>query len=184
MSGEVKNYDLKQPMKWAEYKTLPDDLRREYIMRLKNLYGATDTCMGEMLGVCRPAVHRERVRLGIPGAPKGSRPAPEWASFVKYGTPREATPLGDLIPPEVKAKLDKYEEKHPPAVIEKTDSPNPMCAEFTPKPKEEVFRPFAVPVSGDIRLRGTAAMIGETLYLLTGGENISCRISWETIREG
>ena len=160
-------------MKWAEYKTLPDDLRREYIMRLKNLYGATDTCMGEMFGVCRPAVHRERVRLGIPGAPKGSKPAPEWANFVKYGTPRGATPPGDLIPPEVKAKLDKYEEKHPPAVINKPD-----------KPREEISKPFALPISGDIRLRGTAAMIGETLYLLTGGENISCRISWETIREG
>lgn len=173
MNSEVKSFDLKQPMKWAEFCSMPDDLRREYILRLQKLYGAGDVAMAEMMGVSQTAVFKQRKSLGIESVGRGKKPLPEWDSFVKYGTPREATPLGDLIPPEVKAKLDEYEEKHPPAVIQKPD-----------KPREETSKPFALPISGDIRLKGTAVMIGETLYLLTGGENISCRISWETIREG
>lgn len=173
MNSDVKSFDLGQPMKWAEFCAMPDDLRREYIVRLQNLYRAGDVAIGQMMGVSKTVVLKQRGVLGIESVGRGAKPLPEWHNFVTHGTPREATPLGDLIPPEVKAKLDKYEEKHPPAVINKPY-----------KPKEEIFNPFALPISGDIRLKGTAATIGETLYLLTGGENITCRISWETIREG
>lgn len=173
MNSEVKSFDLKQPMKWAEFCAMPEDLQREYIIRLRNLYSASLGKLSQMFGVHNTTVHHKLNALNIEKLPPGVRCSPEWDSFIKYGTPREATPLGDLIPPEVKAKLDKYEEKHPPAVIEKAD-----------KPKQETYLPFAVPVSGDIRLRGTAAKIGETLHLLAGDENISCRISWEIIREG
>lgn len=179
MNGAVKSYDLTNPMKYAEFCAMPEDLRREYILRLQRLYRAGDVAIGEMMGVSKTAILRQRTILGIGSLAKGGKPYPEWNNFVKHGSPREATPLKELVSPEVKAKLTEYEEKHPAASTEKTDSPNPMCAKFTPKPKEEVFRPFAVPMSGDIKLKGTAAMIGETLYLLTGGEKITCRISWE-----
>lgn len=32
LNGEVVSYNLKQPMKWAAYKALPDDIQREYIL--------------------------------------------------------------------------------------------------------------------------------------------------------
>lgn len=174
MNSAVTTYDLAKPMKWAEFCAMPDDLRRDYILRCQKVYRAGDAALGEMMGVSKTLLLKQRKMLGIESVGRGCKPLSEWKSFLKYGTPnREVCAVKDLIPPEVKAKLDKYEEKHPPAVIENAD-----------KPKQKTFRPFAVPVSGDIRLKGTAAMIGETLYLLTGGENISCRISWETIREG
>lgn len=129
MTGEIKTYNLKKPMKWAEFKALPDDLKKEYLIRLKKLYRANDTCLGEMMGVSKTSVGKERIRLGIDGSARGEQPFPEWQSFLKYGTPidapREATPLKELISPEVKAKLAEYEQ-HPPAIIAKTDSDTPI----------------------------------------------------------
>lgn len=174
LNGEVKSFDLKQPMKWAEFCAMPDDLQKEYISRLQKLYRATDVAIGEMMGVSKASIYKKRMKFGLEGGEKGKKPHPEWDSFVKYGTPaRGSTPVRELVPAEIREKListPTEEKANKPAIPEKTDSPTPI---------EEIFRPFAVPMSGDIKLKGTAAMIGETLYLLTGGEKITCRISWE-----
>lgn len=138
MNGPVTEYNLTQPMKWREFKKLPDDLKKKYILRLRNLYNAPATALGDMFGVNRQTVINEQLRLQIPSLPKGTRAAPEFASFCKYGTPAERTftPIRDLIPPELKAKLDEYEEKHPPAVITEAEPSQtteaPSCEENVP----------------------------------------------------
>lgn len=37
LSGEVKTYNLKKPLTWAEFSALPEDLKKEYIKRAANL---------------------------------------------------------------------------------------------------------------------------------------------------
>ena len=37
LSGEVKTYNLKKPLTWAEFEALPLDLKKEYIKRAANL---------------------------------------------------------------------------------------------------------------------------------------------------
>lgn len=111
MSGEVKSYNLSRPMKWAEFKQMPDDLRRQYILSLENKYNATPGGISAMLGVVTQTLRVERARLGLPPKPHGGRAkaAPEWESFLKYGTPtREASAVKDLIPPELREKLGRY----------------------------------------------------------------------------
>lgn len=159
LNGDVKSFDLKQPMKWAEFCAMPDDLQKEYISRLQKLYRATDVAIGEMMGVSKTSIHKARMRFGLEGGERGVRPLPEWDSFVKHGTPTE----GKV------AETAKAEEKPIEKPIEK------------PHPVERFSAPFAVPLSGDIRLKGSAAMIGETLFMLTNGKEISCRISWEVM---
>ena len=39
MNGEVKSISLNKPMDWAEFKTLADDLKVEYIKRLRKVLG-------------------------------------------------------------------------------------------------------------------------------------------------
>lgn len=157
LNGDVKSYNLNRPMKWAEYKKLPDDLKETYLLRLRNLYNATATGLGRMFGVERMTVLNEQKRLGIPSLGKGARADPAFESFVKYGTPTE------------EKAAPKVEEKPTEKPIEK------------PHPVERLSAAFAVPLSGDIRLKGTAAMIGETLFMLTNGKEINCHISWEVV---
>lgn len=87
MSGEVKTYNLKNPMKWAEFKAMPDDLKTAYLTRLRSLYNASNIKIGEMMGVSENAVRLEAKRLGVMKTTKQTRTAPEWDSFIKWGSP-------------------------------------------------------------------------------------------------
>lgn len=114
MNGEVKSFDLKQPMKWAEFCAMPDDLQKEYISRLQKLYRATDVAIGEMMGVSKASIYKKRMKFGLEGGEKGRSPLPEWNSFVKYGTPaRGSTPIRELVPAEIREKLSDLEDKPP-----------------------------------------------------------------------
>lgn len=181
MNSEVKSFDLRQPMKWAEFCSMPDDLQREYILRLQKLYRAGDVAIGEMMGVSKTSILKRRGRLGIEGVGRGERPLPEWNSFIKYGSPkRETSAVKDLVPDEIREKLAQYEEKHPPAVVRKVDSDMPICDSFTPAEPVEAEQPV-VPDTGDIRIRGTVATVGKALALLLGDGKMSFRISWEVM---
>ena len=96
MSGEVKEYNIKNPMKWAEFKKMPDDLRKEYLTRLRKLYSATNPALAKMFGVSEPTVRLECHKLGVPAGEKHGRTAPEWYSFIKYGTPDPAEKVEEV----------------------------------------------------------------------------------------
>ena len=65
MSGEVKSYKLGAPMRWAEFKAMPDDLRVTYIRGLRETYRAPDTKIHEMLGISHTTCIKEFRRLGL-----------------------------------------------------------------------------------------------------------------------
>lgn len=87
MNGEVKTYNIKNPMKWHEFKAMPDDLKRAYLNRLRDLYNASNKAIGEMMGVSDNCIGNAARRLGIRSLAKNERTLPEWNSFVKYGSP-------------------------------------------------------------------------------------------------
>lgn len=87
MSGEVHSYNLKNPMKWAQFKEMPDDLRKAYLERLRDRYNATNKAIGEMMGVSDQSVMKEAHRLGVRSLTKRDRPSAEWFNFATYGTP-------------------------------------------------------------------------------------------------
>ena len=62
-NGNVEYYSLNAPMKWATYKTMPDDLKAEYITSLANRYHVTQTDIAEMMGVSRSYMVKEIHRL-------------------------------------------------------------------------------------------------------------------------
>ena len=52
MSGEVVKYSsLKKPMTFDDFKTLPQDLKKEYITNIRDRFGAPDKYIAEMLGI-------------------------------------------------------------------------------------------------------------------------------------
>ena len=130
MSGEVHSYNLKNPMKYGEYKTMPDDLRKEYLNRLRDRYNATNLGISKMLGCSAATVGNECKRLGVKSLGKGARATREWANFVAYGTP-ERKPV-QLDP------LEEVKEAVPPVAIE-IDGPAMARAVgevFAPLPKK------------------------------------------------
>lgn len=73
MNGEVKSISLNKPMDWAEFKTLADDLKVEYIKRLRVLFALYDSDIATMMNVSRPAISTEFDRLKIRAGMKDMR---------------------------------------------------------------------------------------------------------------
>lgn len=137
MNSEVKTYALSQPMKWAEFCAMPEDLQKQYLISLRAKYNANLTCLGEMFGVNRQTVANRFVALNLENPTKETHPYPEWYSFLKHGTPaREFTPIRDLIPEELREKLDRYEAEHPhvKANVERVREENAVDEKSTPEP--------------------------------------------------
>jgi hypothetical protein len=89
-NGPVSTYKLDAPMKWDEFRTMPEDLQRKYMTNLFALYGATAEMIADMFGVSAVTVSKFRRLNGI-GPGKGStgklsakakaERAAKWAAF-------------------------------------------------------------------------------------------------------
>ena len=53
MNGRAETYNLREPMKWDRFKSMPTDLQEEYINYLRNEFSATCAGIAKGLGVSR-----------------------------------------------------------------------------------------------------------------------------------
>lgn len=65
LNGEVKTMNIDRPMKWDEFKALPDDIKVKYITRLRELYHANYKDIAEMLGTGHKYLNQIANGLGI-----------------------------------------------------------------------------------------------------------------------
>lgn len=103
MNGEVKNYIMNAPITYAEFKKYPDDLKIEYITRLRKIFDVPDTAIAEMLSVSSKTLGPMLAKLGIPGGRRGSRKA-DYEGFEKWR--RGETALNEYVQVPVDDMLD------------------------------------------------------------------------------
>lgn len=65
LNGEVKSYNVTRPMKWSEYKALPDDLKREYWRNMQGCGGAA-TWLEKHMGVSNDTILNAARAVGVP----------------------------------------------------------------------------------------------------------------------
>lgn len=65
MNGDVKSYRLNEPMTWAEFKSMPDDIKIDYIKLLRQKFNVPGAHIEKMLGTNHVYYSKEIVRLGI-----------------------------------------------------------------------------------------------------------------------
>lgn len=65
LNGPVHTYKLDEPMTWKEFKAMPADLQKKYILNLQELYRANDVMLGMMFGVGDYMLRKVRAKLGI-----------------------------------------------------------------------------------------------------------------------
>lgn len=71
MNGEAITYNVTRPMKWAEYKKLPDDLKREYWRNMQSC-GGTARKLVKHMGASEQSICKAARTIGTPfkrGAP-------------------------------------------------------------------------------------------------------------------
>lgn len=71
-NGVVSTYDLKAPMTWAQFKELPNDLKREYITYLQTEFSASGAAIAKCFGITQPYLKAHMDKSGVSVAfPKG-----------------------------------------------------------------------------------------------------------------
>ena len=70
MNGEEKSYRLNDPMSWAKFCTMPDDIKVMYIKAIREKFGASDSKIFKMLGITQSHGSRKFKELGL-GRGKG-----------------------------------------------------------------------------------------------------------------
>lgn len=120
MNGEVKTYSLNRPMRWKEFKLLPDDLRREYIENLQKRFGVMQKDLAAMFGVSANSVGLETKKLGIKFPHRGG-----WANTNNGGFRAFCAeePKDGLAEAPAETKPFEPEDEEPPEEVKATDAP-------------------------------------------------------------
>ena len=160
MNGEVKSYKLNDPMSWAEFKVMPDDIKVAYITALRNKFNVSDTKIAEMLEIGRVTLLNENKRLGISNGKhckRGHFDEKVWCAWVN-GVPLEAKEV-----PVIEEKMEK-------------------CGEDVLEPVEKCEQAVdrIIPCRGSMTLKGDAEAVLETVKRVIAGGNMTITVYWCT----
>jgi hypothetical protein len=73
MNGECKSYRLNDPVKWDEFKSMPDDIKATYIKLIRQKFNPPNTMIAQMMGVSEMTVRRELKKLGLEAIQRSGR---------------------------------------------------------------------------------------------------------------
>ena len=165
MNGELKTYRLNDPMTWAEFKALPDDIKKMYIKGIQERFNPFDASIAKTLFGVHPSTLLDVLkRLGMcHGNVVKTR---EWD---KVGF--EAWARGDK-PTEAYQSLPKPTEEEVTEVTEEPKAVEPV----------EVSKK-AMPMSGHLRFEGKVDDILNAIHSILGGANVNLTINWD-IKDG
>lgn len=153
MNGAVNKYNLNLPMKWADFKKMPDDLKKQYILQLREQYGASDSKIAGMLGVSGWTLSHLCSELGIAIGKKGARPTlrvAQWEEFLN-----NSEKVGG-------EKMEKEISQIEPVRVAAPD--------------------LTVPKSGSLIFEGKANDALRTIQQLLMNENVRLSVMWEKLK--
>lgn len=83
MNGECKTYIMNAPITYAEFKTYPDDLKKQYVQKLRDMFDVSDTDIAKMMGVNIRTFSKCLNKIGANGGRRGQRKA-DYVAFEKW----------------------------------------------------------------------------------------------------
>ena len=101
MNGEVKTYNIREPLVKSQFLALPTDLAKEYLLWLQSEFKATDGQIGKMLGLSPAGAALYRKQLGVSSLGRGNQnrrneaQIQKWESFIH---PEVATEIATETP--------------------------------------------------------------------------------------
>ena len=187
LDGELKTYNLDAPMKWEAFKSMPDDLKREYIQGIRGRFNTPPlAALASMLWVHKVTLGKYLRTLG--GLSDKTKPYHEWdeKGFNAWAYPEKipVTPsaieqerrtlssnLGPgfvFLGPAQSLELEETEVNK-----EQTED---RAAHKGPEPQENPAKPN----SGCLQFEGPAAASLNTVAALLGEKNVKISIIWST----
>lgn len=192
MNGEVKSYKLNDPMSWAEFKAMPDDIKRTYITALRKKYNVSDKKIAEMLGVEQTYFSSACRKLGIKSTRKSREKwdADGWYAWVN-GVPVKSENEAFEIAQEIVEKLKKCDEEVLEQAEKCDESERFACGDFVWFPdgkgmalckNGKEVQP-AIPGWGQMELEGTVEECAKTMAVLLKNNTVKLTVSWVVKRD-
>lgn len=184
MNGEVKTYRLNDPMKWNEFKYMPDDIKISYIKLIRQKFHVSDSCIAKMLGISQNGFSSHIRRLGI-GLGRGTgNQKSDKEGFLAWcnGAPIPAADPAEETTETVEQSVDEAQEmERQIASLEEICDPVPVPEiKVLPVDKE---KNKAIPDSGSMTFEGSVESILNTLSVLLGGVNAHISITWDVLSD-
>lgn len=163
MNGEVKAYRMNEPMKWQEFKALPDDLKIAYIKTLREKWDVPDTYIAKMLGIGRPYFAGEIGRLGLSRGKIYKRTKYDREGFCEWAGIGEQ----QETPQEV------AEPTEPEPTQEVDDNNAPWIETEEPKP--------CIPTTGHLNFTDNADKALDMVKAMLRDQKVKISVIWEVI---
>lgn len=125
MNGKVREYRMNSPITYAEFKKYPDDLKKKYVKRLRDMFDVSDTDIAAMMGVKAKTLNAALVKIDASGGRRGKRKA-DYVAFEKWKRDNGAVPSSC-----VQITADNVTEDGLKKLSDKIDdmtTPNILCA--------------------------------------------------------
>lgn len=91
MNGEVREYRMNSPITYTEFKKYPDDLKKKYIQRLRDMFDVPDKDIAEMMDVNVKTLATALAKIDARGGRRGKRKA-DYVAFEKWKRDNGAVP--------------------------------------------------------------------------------------------
>ena len=91
MNGKVREYRMNSPITYSEFKKYPDDLKKKYIQRLRDMFDVSDTDIAAMMGVKAKTLNAALIKIDASGGRRGKRKA-DYVAFEKWKRDNGAVP--------------------------------------------------------------------------------------------
>lgn len=91
MNGEVREYHMNSPITYSEFKKYPDDLKKKYVKRLRDMFDVSDTDIAAMMGVKAKTLNAALIKIDASGGRRGKRKA-DYVAFEKWKRDNGAVP--------------------------------------------------------------------------------------------
>ena len=127
MNGEIREYRMNSPITYAEFKKYPDDLKKKYIQRLRDMFDASDTDIAAMMGVKAKTLNAALIKIDASGGRRGKRKA-DYVAFEKWKRDNGAVPsdcvqltTDDVTEDGLKKLSDKIDDMVTPNILRAHD---------------------------------------------------------------
>lgn len=181
MNGEVKSYRLNDPLKWDEFKSMPDDLKVVYIQALRNKYNVPDMYIHQMMGIGKDTFIKELKKLNLlRGKQFSGRKKWDKEGFYAWANGVDVpTTVPEEEPAEEPIQEPVIISEEPEAFMEE-DLP---FEELDPIPVEE-YKPVpqtSIPCNGSMNFKCPADQALNTLAQILGKANCHISIMWRVV---
>lgn len=160
LSGEVKSYRLNDPMNWAEFKAMPDDIKADYIRALRERFNVSDSHIADMFGCHKVTLCNYLKTIGCPSGPHRGKYT-QWDDAGWFAWVNGISLTGSAQQAEEAPASEPVQEVQT----------LPACAEK------------AIPRSGRLDFEGPADTALNTISALLGGASVNVTITWEVCPE-